>query len=56
MMTKQFSYSKDRIKGVLELIRIKERKFGGIFGEGLTHPKSLYEKRKYDSDLYQILK
>lgn len=47
-----FSFNKDWLKGVLELIRIKERKFGGVFNEAISKPHTLYEKWKFEADLY----
>lgn len=55
-LTRHFQFSKEKLKGILELIRVKERRFGGLFQPPLSIPQTLYEKRKADSDLYQISK
>jgi hypothetical protein len=38
------------------LIRLKERKFGGIFTLPISKPMSLYEKKKHDADMYSMEK
>ena len=54
--SKELQCFKEWQLSILELIRIKERKFGGLFTDPISKPVTLYEWKKHDADLYKIKK
>lgn len=55
-LSRSLSLNKEWAKGVLELIRLKEWWFGGLFTLPVSRPNTLYEWKRHCADMFSLEK